>query len=71
VELLLVFPSRWKSESCVIEFNLVKGQLLRLMVDKEPNLPNDDVKPLSDVQDEARDVQDELWLKPSAHASAC
>ena len=55
----------------MIEFNLVKGQLLRLMVDKEPNLPNDDVKPLSDVQDEARDVQDELWLKPSAHASAC
>ena len=33
------------------------------MVDKEPTLPNDDVKLPSDVQDEVR-------LKPSAHADA-
>jgi hypothetical protein len=40
------------------------------MVDKEPTLPNDDVKLPSDVQDEARGVQDEVRLKPSAHADA-
>ena len=59
----------------MIECKLVEDQLLRLMVDrvdKEPKLPSDDVKLSSDVQDEAREVQDELRLKPSlsAHADA-
>ncbi len=35
-----------------------------------PRLPNDDVKLSSDEQDESQDVQDEVRLKPSAHADA-
>jgi len=73
MEVISSHSIRFKSEFSVIECKLVEDQLLRLMVDrvdKEPKLPSDDVKLSSDVQDEAREVQDEVRLKPSAHADA-
>ena len=44
--------------------------LTRMVLATPPRLPNDDVKLSSDEQDEARDVQDEVRRKPSAHADA-